>query len=249
MEKKEIRLQKLISECGAASRRKAEVLISEGRVKVNGVTAKTGQPVLPGRDRVTIDGVLLKKPREKTYIMLNKPRGYVTTLNDELSRKCVTDLIEGVGTRVFPVGRLDRDSEGLLLLTDDGEFANALAHPSQHVPKVYHVSVRPTITESQLVKLETGVELDGKLTLPAKAKVLNRYPDRVVVEITLFEGRNRQIRRMCEQLGLEVARLSRISVGGIKLGGLPAGRWRALEPSEINSLMKTAGVKKNNGGR
>lgn len=242
MDKKEIRLQKLISECGEASRRKAEELITAGRVRVNGNVATLGQTVLPGRDKVTIDGRPIRAPRSKTYIALNKPRGYVTTMSDELERRTVTELVEGAGKRLYPVGRLDKDSEGLLLLTDDGEFANALTHPRHHVPKLYHVSVRPAVTESQLVRLETGIEIDGKMTAPAKAKLLRQEDGRAVIELTLYEGRNRQIRKMCEALGLEVARLSRVGIGSVKLGGLKPGTWRALTPAEVSSLLHAAGL-------
>ena len=163
-------------------------------------------------------------------------------MSDELGRKCITELIKDVDGRVFPVGRLDRDSEGLLLLTDDGDFANALTHPSKHVPKIYHVSVRPAITESKLTEIETGIEIDGVKTAPAKALVLSQSPDRSMVEITLYEGRNREIRRMCEKLGLEVARLSRVGVGNVKLGGLKPGTWRELTDKELTSLERAAGL-------
>lgn len=237
-----MRIQKYIAACGGASRRKAEKLIIGGKVTVNGHPAEIGMSVVPGKDKVVFDGVQLSMPRDKVYIALNKPRGYVTTMSDELGRRCITELIHDVETRVFPIGRLDRDSEGLLFLTDDGDFANALTHPSKHVPKIYHVSVRPAITEDKLTKIETGIELDGVMTAPAKAQVLHQYPDRSVVEITLFEGRNREIRRMCESLGLEVARLSRVGVGNVKLGSLKPGTWRELEEKEVTSLKRSAGL-------
>lgn len=237
-----MRLQKFIASCGAASRRKAEEMISKGRVKVNGKVATIGMSVSPKKDKVTLDDAPLAVPRNKIYIALNKPRGYVTTMSDELGRKCIAELIKDLDTRVFPVGRLDKDSEGLLLLTDDGEFANGLMHPSKHVPKVYHVSVRSAVAENQLIQIETGIELDGVKTAPAKAKVLNIYPDRTMLEITLFEGRNREIRRMCEKLGLEIARLSRVSVGNVRLGGLKPGEMRELEEKEITSLKRMVGL-------
>jgi 23S rRNA pseudouridine2605 synthase len=246
LNKKPMRLQKYMAACGGSSRRKAEELIIKGRVKVNGHPAVIGMSVIPGKDIVLVDDIQLSMRRGKVYIALNKPRGYVTTLSDELGRKCITGLIKDISTRIFPIGRLDRDSEGLLLLTDDGDFANSLMHPSKHVPKVYHVSVRPAITESQLAMIESGMELDGEKTAPAKAKVLHQYPDRSVVEIMLFEGKNREIRRMCEKLGLEVARLSRVAVGNVKLGSLKPGEWRELEESEVNSLSRAAGLIKRN---
>lgn len=244
MNRKPMRLQRFIAVCGSASRRKAEQLIIDGKVEVNGHKAEIGMSVIPGKDKVVVDGVQIAMPRGKVYIALNKPRGYVTTMSDELGRRCITELIKDVGTRVFPVGRLDKDSEGLLLLTDDGNFANAMTHPSRHVPKIYHVSVRPAITEDKLVKIETGIELDGVLTAPAKAQVLHQYPDKSVIEIILYEGRNREIRRMCEQLGLEVARLSRVGVGNVKLGGLKSGTWRELSEREVASLKRAAGLLK-----
>lgn len=240
-----MRLQKYIAACGVASRRKAEEMIINGSVKVNGHPAQIGMNVIPGKDSVTLNDVQLIIPHGKVYIALNKPRGYVTTMSDELGRKCITELIQDVDARVFPVGRLDKNSEGLLLLTDDGDFANALMHPSRHVPKIYHVSVRPAINESQLTKIETGIELDGVMTAPAKAVVLHQYQDRSTVEITLYEGRNREIRRMCESLGLEVARLQRVGIGTIKLGGLKPGTWRELDDKEITALQRAVGFIEN----
>ena len=204
-----IRLQKLIAEAGIASRRKAEELILEGKVSVNGTPAKIGDKADPDGDRITVDGRSLDKKIKKIYLMLHKPRGYITTMSDEMGRKCVAELVRDVPERVFPVGRLDRESEGLLLMTNDGEFANAMMHPSHHVPKVYRVTVRPGVTEDQLVKLSTGMVIDGWKTAPTTVRVLSEEPGRVVLEIVLHEGRNRQIRKMCEQLGLEVARLRR----------------------------------------
>lgn len=243
-DKTEIRLQKYIADCGEASRRGAEELITAGRVMVNGVKAVIGQSVQPGRDKVTVDGRPLIRRHARTYIALNKPRGYVTTLHDDLGRKCVTELLNGVSKRVYPVGRLDKDSEGLLLLTDDGMFANALTHPRHHVPKVYRVSVRPGVTGEQIARIEEGIEIDGRRTAPAKAEVIRHESDRAVLEITLYEGRNREIRRMCEAIGLETARLSRIAVGGLKLGGLRPGEWRYLEPEEVSTLLHLAGADK-----
>lgn len=241
MEKKPERLQKMISQSGLASRRKAEEMIAGGRVRVNGAPAKLGDSAVPGRDKVTVDGKPLHLPKEKLYIALNKPRGYVTTMKDELGRRCVTELLKELSERVYPVGRLDKDSEGLLLLTDDGEFANAITHPAHHVPKVYRVSLRPGITEEQLVRMETGIVLDGRPTAPAKATLVSQEPGRAVIELTLFEGRNREIRRMCEELGLEVRRLSRVAIGSLKLGGLRPGEYRLLEKHERTSLLKAAG--------
>lgn len=236
------RLQKYLSACGVASRRKAEELITAGRVQVNGRPAVVGQPVVPGKDKILLDGRPVRAPHARLYIALNKPRGYVTTLHDELGRRCVTELLRGFETRVYPVGRLDRDSEGLLLLTDDGEFTNFLTHPRHHVPKIYHVSVRPGATAEQMRRLAEGVELDGRLTAPAQVQLLNGAPERSSLEITITEGRNRQVRRMCEALGLTVARLSRVGIGNLRLGSLRPGQWRELAPGEVSSLMRLSGM-------
>lgn len=236
MEDNKVRLQKYMSECGIASRRKSEELIAAGKVKVNGVTASIGDKINPKKDIVSVDGRKLAVEKDSVYIMLHKPRGFITTMSDEMDRKCVAELVADVGVRVYPVGRLDKDSEGLLLLTNDGEFANNMTHPSKHVPKTYRVTVRPDITEEQINRFMTGIMIDGKMTLPANVKVLEKEPGRVVLEVVICEGRNRQIRKMCEELGLEVARLKRVAVGPVKLGMLPQGKWRNLTPQEIHSL-------------
>ena len=242
-----VRLQKYLSECGVASRRKAEDLILAGKVKVNGKPASIGDKIDPARDTVVIAGKKIKKTNKKnTYIMLHKPRGFITTLSDEMGRKCVAQLIEDVGTRVYPVGRLDRDSEGLLLLTDDGEFANALTHPTRHVPKSYRVTIRPTITEEQITALTTGIEIDGRMTLPSEVRVLEKKEGRVVLEIIIYEGRNRQIRKMCDSLGLEVARLKRTQIGSVKLGMLKQGDWRNLTEEEVHKLMVASSIDRKN---
>ena len=173
--------------------------------------------------------------------MLNKPRGYVTTVSDELDRRCVMDLLEGVEERVYPVGRLDRNSEGLLLFTNDGEFANGIMHPSRHITKTYRVTVRPDVSDAQLVKLAEGVEIDGRKTLPATVVVKDKEPGRAVLLITIKEGRNRQIRKMCEAVGLEVARLRRISIGPLKLGMLKPGDYRELTAEELRALRNAMG--------
>ena len=235
-----IRLQKFLSEAGVASRRKAEDMIRAGAVKVNGRTAEIGDSVDPKKDTVTVKGKRVRKSSLR-YILLNKPRGYVTTTDDELGRKCVTQLVADVKERVYPVGRLDRVSEGALLMTNDGEFANLMMHPSHHVSKTYRVTVRPGITAQQVETLECGVELDGRLTAPAEVHVISKEEGRAVLEIILREGRNRQIRRMCEALDLEVARLKRTAVGPIKLGMLQPGQWRDLTPAEVQTLIKIGG--------
>lgn len=235
-----IRLQKYLSECGVASRRKAEELIAAGKVKVNGKPATIGDKVDPKRDTVAVSGKKVVRSKKNTYIMLHKPRGFITTLSDEMGRKCVAQLVEDVGTRVYPVGRLDRDSEGLLLLTDDGEFANALTHPSKHVPKTYRVTIRPSINDEQITALTTGVEIDGRVTMPSEVRVIEKKEGRVVLEIIIYEGRNRQIRKMCETLGLEVARLKRTQIGSVKLGMLKQGDWRNLTEDEVHKLLASS---------
>lgn len=243
MTDEKIRLQKYLSQCAVASRRKAEELISDGKVKVNGRVAKLGDKINPKKDTVTVSGKKVVLNKKHYYIMLHKPRGFITTMEDERSRKCVAQLVEDVGARVYPVGRLDRESEGLLIMTNDGELANALTHPSKHVPKTYRVTVRPDVTEEMLIKLATGVEIDSGLTAPADVRVIEKQEGRVVLEIILREGRNRQIRKMCEALGLEVARLKRTAVGSVKLGMLPQGKWRELSDDEVHKLMTACSMK------
>ena len=237
-----IRLQKILSDSGICSRRKAEELISQGLVKVNGKVAKLGDKANDS-DVIIVNGerVRYSKKRRKIYIMLNKPRGYVTTMSDELDRRCVTELLEGVEDRVYPVGRLDRNSEGLLLFTNDGKFANDIMHPSRHISKTYRVTVHSKITDEQIVNLTEGVELDGRMTLPATVNVELDTPERSVMRITIREGRNRQIRRMCEAVGLEVARLRRTSIGPVKLGMLKPGAWRELTAEELRALRNAVG--------
>ena len=240
-----IRIQKMIADSGVCSRRKAEELISRGRVKLNGHPVKLGDKC-GFKDIITIDGERINIPRKKSfrYIMMNKPRGYVTTVSDDLDRRCVMDLLEDVEDRVYPVGRLDRNSEGLLLFTNDGEFANSIMHPSRHISKTYRVTVRPDITDEQLIQLSEGVVIDGKKTLPATVIVKVKEPGRVVLLMTIKEGRNRQIRKMCEAVGLEVARLRRISIGPIKLGMLKPGAYRDLSAEELRAIRNAIGKEK-----
>lgn len=232
-----IRIQKIISDSGYCSRRKAEALISAGRVKVNGRLAKLGDKA-GGRDIISVDNEKLYIPKKKKniYLMLNKPRGYVTTMSDEMGRRCVTELIDDIEERVYPVGRLDRNSEGLLLFTNDGNFANSIMHPAKQISKTYRVTVRPNISDEQLVALSDGVVIDGRRTLPANVIVKDKEPGRVVLLITIKEGRNRQIRKMCEAVGLEVARLRRVSIGPIKLGMLKPGTYRELTADELRAI-------------
>lgn len=239
----EIRIQKVLADQGLCSRRAAEQIIREGRVKVNGHPVSLGDKMDPARDALMVDGerVTLQKKQEYHYLMLHKPRGYVTTTSDELGRKTVMDLVADYPARLFPVGRLDRESEGLLLLTNDGAFANLMMHPSHGVSKLYRVTVRPHAEEAQIVALSEGVTLDdGTKTQPAVISVAADEPDRTVLEMTIKEGKNREIRRMCEAVGLEVIRLRRNAVGAVKLGMLKPGSYRELTKSELNALRAAA---------
>ena len=236
MKDNKVRLQKHLAECGVASRRKAEELIEMGKVKVNGHVATIGTKVDPKRDKITVRGKTVVANTTKMYIMLHKPRGFVTTASDEKGRKCVTDLVKDAPVRLFPVGRLDMNSEGLLLMTNDGEFANKLTHPSYHVNKTYRVTVKGEVQEEKLLELKGGIVLDGQKTLPCDCFVAERKTDRTVLIFIIQEGRNRQIRRMCEVVNLEVLRLKRTEIAGVKLGMLPRGSWRPLNEREMRRL-------------
>ena len=240
----EVRLQKFLAESGVASRRKSEELIEQGKVKVNGRTAMIGDKIDPKKDTVTVSGKKIVKTKNFTYVVLHKPRGFITTMSDEKDRKCVAELIKDVDGRVYPVGRLDKDSEGMLLFTNDGAFANAMTHPTKHVPKTYRVTVRPSISEEQITALTQGVIIEDRKTAPAEVRVITKEEGRVVLEIILYEGRNRQIRKMCEEVGLEVARLKRTQIGSIKLGMLKQGAWRHLTEDEVRKLMIAAGLER-----
>ena len=230
------RLQKLISGAGIASRRAAEKLILSGRVTVNGETATLGMGADLDKDIVEVDGVRIGEMSERMYIMLNKPRGYVTTLSDEKGRRTVAELVEGAGRRLYPVGRLDLNSEGLLIMTDDGEAANALMHPAHEVEKVYSVTVRGPVTQRQVAAMEALRAIDGKEIRPAKVKLLSSDDEFTRLRFTIHEGRNRQVRRMCESVNLVVTRLVRTSEGELKLGKLPSGRWRLLTGDEVGYI-------------
>ena len=236
-----VRLQKFLADAGVASRRKAEELIAAGKVRVNGVPAKLGDKVDPKHDAVTVGGKKIRRGSANVYYMMNKPRGYVTTMSDENGRKCVAELIRDVDARVYPVGRLDRDSEGLLLFTNDGDFANAMMHPSHHVQKTYRVSVRPKVTEEQITVLTSALMIDGRKTVPADVRVVSNEADKSILEFTIFEGRNRQIRRLCEEAGLETLRLKRLSIGQLSLGKLRSGEYRALTNEEVALLKRQSG--------
>ncbi len=233
-----IRLQKFIADAGVMSRRAAEEEIKNGNVSVNGHVAETGMKIDPVSDTVTVRGKRVRYERRKhVYIMLNKPRGYLSSTSDDRGRKCVTDLID-TDTRIYPVGRLDLISEGMLLLTDDGELKNRLTHPSHSIPKVYRVKVDGSVSDEQYDILTSPLVIDGYTIKPVDVLVGETDESGTVLKMTLLEGRNRQIRKMCEQAGLTVKRLARVSIGNLKLGGLPVGKWRYLEDSEVEYLYK-----------
>ena len=232
------RIQKILSERGVCSRRKAEAYIMEGRVTVNGNPANLGDTADPDVDMILLDENPLPSTQKPVYIMLYKPRGYVTTLSDEKGRKNAAELVADCGVRVYPVGRLDMDSEGLLIFTNDGEFANLLMHPKHEVNKTYLVTVTD-FTAEKLEKLSLPVELDGYLIKkPAVKLVRTLSGNRAVLSVTIHEGRNRQVRRMCDLAGMGVARLTRISEGAVKLGDLKSGTWRYLTDAEVALLKK-----------
>ena len=228
------RIQKIISQHGAASRRAAEKMIIEGRIAVNGRIAALGDTADEACDIITIDGKKLREKAQNVYLMLNKPRGYITTLSDEQGRKTAAQLVD-CGTRVYPVGRLDADSEGLLLFTNDGDLANGLMHPGRCIEKAYEVTVRGA-TEQTASLLQSPIELDGRKIAPPAVRQLRAGGDKVTFEIIIHEGRNRQIRRMCQAAGLRVARLYRVREGSIALGHLPVGKWRFLTEEEVRQL-------------
>ncbi len=234
-----IRLQKFIADAGLMSRRAAEAEIAAGNVSVNGHIATLGAKVDPRADTVTYRGKKVRlDSREHTYIMLNKPRGYLCSTSDDRGRKCVTELLDGVDARVYPVGRLDLISEGMLLLTDDGELKNRLTHPSHSVEKLYRVKVGGSVSEEQYAILTSPLVIDGYKIRPVDVTVAEEDESGTVLKMVLKEGRNRQIRKMCEQAGLTVKRLSRISIGTLKLNKLPIGKWRYLTEDEVEYLYK-----------
>ena len=229
------RLQKILAARGLASRRKAEEMIAAGRVTVNGMTAALGDSADPDTDEIKVDGALLPSMEKYVYIMLNKPRGFVTTLSDEKGRPDVSQLVADCGVRVYPVGRLDMDSEGLLLFTNDGSFANTLMHPKHQVEKTYDTWVTG-YTPGGFQRLKEPMELDGYQLRRPKLKLVKAEGDRARIQITIHEGRNRQVRRMCEIAGMHVTRLRRIREGDLSLGELPKGKWRYLTEQEVTDL-------------
>lgn len=231
----EERIQKLLSAAGIASRRKAEEMIKEGRIRVNGNTAKLGDTADRRQDVIEVDGVRLPKPPQKRYLLLHKPRGFVTTMSDEQGRRTVAELVADCGDRVYPVGRLDLNSEGLLLMTNDGELANRMMHPSHEVTKTYLVHVTGYRDGADEL-LRRPIELDGRPIRVPKVRLLRNQNGVAALEVTIHEGRNRQVRRMCEAAELKVTRLRRIAEGPLKLGDLQAGKWRELTEEELRML-------------
>lgn len=234
-----LRLQKYFTDCGVLSRRAAEEEIKAGRVKVNGILAELGDKIDPEVDVVEYRGkrVLPANKGKYVYILLNKPCGVVTSAKDEKGRTCVIDLVK-CGTRVYPVGRLDLNSQGLILMTNDGELTNKLTHPKHEIPKIYEVDVVGKVTTEQLTVLNSSMTIDGYILLPVKTEFISKNEKFTTLRMTLYEGRNRQIRKMCEQVGLKVAKLTRVAIGTITLGDLAHGKWRYLTDDEINSLKK-----------
>lgn len=233
-----IRLAKYFTDCGVLSRRAAEEEIKKGRVKVNGIVAELGQKITPGEDVVEYGGKKITPPKQagKVYLMLHKPRGFVTTMSDEKGRPTVATLTKSVGTRVYPVGRLDMDSSGLLLMTNDGELANRLTHPRHDIPKIYHVLVAGHPTTAQMTGLGSPADLDGYITQPIRVRKLAQGENETLLEMTLYEGRNRQIRRICEMQSLRVKQLVRVAVGEVELGELPEGKYVKLSAAQVAYL-------------
>lgn len=232
----EQRLQKIIADMGIASRRKAEEIIIEGRVTVNGKVAVIGMKADPSRDHVKVDGKLLTRPETKVYFVFNKPRGVVTSLGDPEGRPTVQDFIRGIRERVYPVGRLDYDSEGLLILTNDGDLAHGVLHPSKKIPKTYLVKIKGALEAEDLDRLRKGIRLDRTVTAPAKVKPLRKTDQNSWVEMVIYEGKKRQIRRMMEKVGHPVIRLMRIRINGIEMGDVKPGMIRRMLPEEIEML-------------
>lgn len=236
-----VRLQKYMAMCGVASRRNSEVIIQDGRVRVNGdIVRELGTKIEIGNDVVSVDGKQIKLANKKYYIMLNKPVGYVSTVNDQFDRPTVVDLVrEEIKTRIFPVGRLDYDTEGLLILTNDGEFSYKVTHPKFHVDKTYIAVLKGGITIGGLAALRRGVKIDDYTTSPAEVEMLDAENGTTVIKITIHEGKNRQVRKMFEAIGCKVIGLQRISIGRVELGNLPLGRWRHLTSHEVSYLLNS----------
>ena len=238
-----IRLQKFFTDCDILSRRAAEEEIKNGKVFVNGVRAELGQKIDPENDVVEYRGKIIERPQKNIYkyVMLNKPRGYLSTVTDDRGRACVTELVKDVNARLYPVGRLDMDSEGLLLMTNDGALTYKLTHPKHDIPKIYHVKIEGKVSPEKLRALASPMEIDGYKILPVKTEIITAKNEHTVLRMTLYEGRNRQIRKMCEAQGLTILRLCRVAIGELELGNLAPGKWRYLTKSQVEYLRKGKG--------
>ena len=234
----QIRIQKFFTDCDILSRRAAEQAIKDGKILINGIPAEIGQKISPDTDIVEYDGKVITLPQKSsyTYVMLNKPRGFLSTVTDDRGRRCVTQLVSDVGVRLYPIGRLDMDSEGLLLLTNDGDLTYKLTHPKHEIPKIYHVTVQGAVSPEQLKALGAPMNIDGYRILPVKTQTVNVQADKTTLCMTLYEGRNRQIRKMCEQQNLKVLALRRIAIGTLTLDGLPLGKWKHLTKEQVQYL-------------
>jgi len=231
-----IRLQKYLAECGVASRRKAEELIKGGHVAVDGeIVTELGTKV-SASNKISVDGKDVSKEFEKLYILLNKPKGYVSTTNDQFGRPTVIDLLEEVKERVYPVGRLDYDTKGIILLTNDGQFTYRLTHPSHEISKTYLAEVRGTPSRDKLEHLRQGIKIEDYVTAPAKIKLIGKKASFTVLEIIINEGKNRQVRKMCDAIGHPIVNLQRVAIGNLSIGNLHEGSWRHLKKHEINML-------------
>jgi len=236
------RLQKILSSAGICSRREAESFILEGKVRVNGRTiAELGAKADPDKDVIKVGNRIIRQSQKKFYLLLNKPKGYITSVKDPQGRRTVMDLLGGGAPRVYPVGRLDYDTEGLLILTNDGDFANAVTHPSREINKTYEVKVDGVMTDGELGALARGVKLEDGMTAPAKVRKLKLTDNNSWIEITIHEGRNRQVRRMCETLGHPALKVKRTKIGPISMTGVPLGKYRDLSAVEVRALLAAAG--------
>lgn len=238
----EVRLQKYLADAGVASRRKCEELIAQGKVEIDGQVVTTQGTKVTGEERIKVDGREIRQEQRKVYILLNKPVGYISTAKDQFSRKTVLDLVDTVKERVYPVGRLDYDTSGLLLLTNDGALANKLTHPKHEIPKVYRTMIEGVLSEEDINSLQEGVTIEEYKTAPAKVQVIEAGKKESIVEITIHEGRNRQVRKMFETLGYAVLRLKRVAIGPLAIEGIDEGKWRYLRKKEIDNLKKAAGI-------
>lgn len=241
----EVRLQKLMAESGVASRRKCEEIIYSGKVKVNGILiTEPGCKVDKDRDVIEVDGNIIKSFDEKLYILLNKPGGYITSVKDQFGRSTVLDLLKGIDTRLFPMGRLDYDTEGLLIMTNDGELTYRITHPKYNIDKTYRALVHGEVSKDDIKAFQKGITIADYVTAPAKMEIIRYSKGNSIVDITIHEGRNRQVRKMCSAIGHEVIRLKRIKIGEIKLGELKTGEWRYLSDLEIRYLKNIGGILK-----